>query len=60
MSATLPATNTGTSGASGRRRPNSTLIVIYLALGGLSFAVLQSLVAPALTTIGTDLKTTET
>jgi EmrB/QacA subfamily drug resistance transporter len=34
------------------------LIVIYLALGGLSFAVLQSLVAPALTTIGGDLKAT--
>ena len=36
-------------------RPNSTLIVIYLAVGGLSFAVLQSLVAPALATIGNDL-----
>lgn len=39
-------------------RPNSTLIVIYLALGGLSFAVLQSLVAPALATIGKDLDAT--
>ncbi|MET0693391.1 MAG: MFS transporter [Propionibacteriaceae bacterium] len=36
-------------------RPHTTLIVLYLALGGLSFAVLQSLVAPALSTIGTDL-----
>ena len=30
---------------------NSTLIVVFLSLGGLSFAVLQSLVAPALSTI---------
>lgn len=37
-------------------RPNSTLIIVYLALGGLSFAVLQSLVAPALATIGRDLQ----
>ncbi|MCU1405363.1 MAG: transporter [Glaciihabitans sp.] len=36
-------------------RPNTTLIVLYLSLGGLSFAVLQSLVAPALATIGNDL-----
>ena len=35
---------------------NSTLIVVFLSLGGLSFAVLQSLVAPALSTIGHDLK----
>ncbi|MFI5491715.1 MFS transporter [Actinoplanes sp. NPDC051859] len=31
------------------------LIVLYLSLGGLAFAVLQSLVAPALSTIGQDL-----
>lgn len=37
------------------RRPNSTAIIVYLSLGGLSFAVLQSLVAPALSTIGRDL-----
>ncbi|MFB9406483.1 MFS transporter [Pseudarthrobacter polychromogenes] len=37
------------------RRGNSALITFYLALGGLSFAVLQSLVAPALSTIGKDL-----
>ncbi len=37
------------------RRPNTVLIVLYLSLGGLSFAVLQSLVAPALSTIGSDL-----
>lgn len=35
---------------------HSTLIVVFLSLGGLSFAVLQSLVAPALSTIGHDLK----
>jgi EmrB/QacA subfamily drug resistance transporter len=38
-----------------KRRPNGVLIVLYLALGGVSFAVLQSLVAPALSTIGQDL-----
>lgn len=40
------------------RRPKSTAIVLYLSLGGLSFAVLQSLVAPALGTIGRDLGVT--
>jgi EmrB/QacA subfamily drug resistance transporter len=37
------------------RRTNSTLLVLYLSLGGLAFAVLQSLVAPALSTISRDL-----
>ncbi|WP_227425373.1 MFS transporter [Pengzhenrongella sicca] len=32
-----------------------TGVILYLSLGGLSFAVLQSLVAPALGTIGADL-----
>lgn len=32
-----------------------TAIILFLSLGGLSFAVLQSLVAPALGTIGADL-----
>ncbi|MBM9468900.1 MFS transporter [Nakamurella leprariae] len=36
-------------------RSRSTAIILYLSLGGLSFAVLQSLVAPALGTIGADL-----
>ena len=36
-------------------RAKNNLIVLYLSLGGLAFAVLQSLVAPALTTIGNDL-----
>jgi EmrB/QacA subfamily drug resistance transporter len=48
----------GTVHEGGRRRPNSTLIIVYLSLGGLAFACLQSLVAPALTTIGHDLNTT--
>lgn len=34
---------------------NSTLVVLFLSLGGLSFAMLQSLVAPALSTIARDL-----
>ncbi|THG30637.1 MFS transporter [Naasia lichenicola] len=46
--------------SNGRPRANSTLIIIYLALGGLSFAVLQSLVAPALATIGNDLDASTT
>ena len=39
------------------RHANTTLVVLFLSLGGLSFAVLQSLVAPALSTIATDLHT---
>jgi EmrB/QacA subfamily drug resistance transporter len=53
MSSTITEPATGSTSAG--HRPNSTLIVIYLSLGGLSFAVLQSLVAPALSTIGHDL-----
>jgi EmrB/QacA subfamily drug resistance transporter len=34
---------------------HATLLVLYLSLGGLAFAVLQSLVAPALSTIARDL-----
>ncbi|GIF63905.1 MFS transporter [Asanoa ishikariensis] len=37
------------------RATSNTLLVLYLSLGGLAFAVLQSLVAPALSTIGRDL-----
>ncbi|RFA17338.1 MFS transporter [Subtercola boreus] len=36
-------------------RKRGTAIILFLSLGGLSFAVLQSLVAPALGTIGKDL-----
>lgn len=39
-----------------RRHVNGTLLVVYLSLGGLAFAVLQSLVAPALSTIAGDLE----
>lgn len=54
MSTTLTTPAPG-AGAHGGKRPNSALIVLYLSLGGLSFAVLQSMVAPALSTIGKDL-----
>ncbi|GAB3605372.1 MFS transporter [Conyzicola nivalis] len=56
MSNTIESPPTGslpTVHPNGRTKNN--LIVLYLALGGLAFAVLQSLVAPALTTIGNDL-----
>jgi EmrB/QacA subfamily drug resistance transporter len=38
-----------------RRSNGDTTVVLYLSLGGLAFAVLQSLVVPALSTIGRDL-----
>jgi EmrB/QacA subfamily drug resistance transporter len=38
------------------RSTGSRLLVLYLALGGLAFACLQSLVSPALSTIGHELK----
>ncbi|AGL17223.1 MFS transporter [Actinoplanes sp. N902-109] len=42
---------------SGAERPSGGgMLVLYLSLGGLAFAVLQSLVAPALGTIGRELK----
>ena len=50
---TTTETPTGTS--SPTRRASGTAIILFLSLGGLSFAVLQSLVAPALGTIGQDL-----
>ena len=55
MSHPVEAPTTEPAPPAAASRPHSTLIVIYLALGGLSFAVLQSLVAPALSTIGRDL-----
>jgi len=48
-----PADTGSAPGAGGRA--NSTMLVLYLSLGGLAFAVLQSLVAPALSTISRDL-----
>jgi EmrB/QacA subfamily drug resistance transporter len=39
------------------RHANSTLVILFLSLGGLSYSVLQSLVAPALPLIAQDLHT---
>lgn len=55
MTDTMATPRTGSHPTTDGRRPNSTAIIVYLSLGGLSFAVLQSLVAPALATIGQDL-----
>jgi EmrB/QacA subfamily drug resistance transporter len=51
---TLPAETATRTG----RHANGTLVVLFLSLGGLSFAVLQSLVAPALPAIAADLHAT--
>ena len=51
----VPATGASAAPHSKGRRPNSTAIILFLSLGGLSYSVLQSLVAPALSTIGHDL-----
>jgi EmrB/QacA subfamily drug resistance transporter len=55
MTDTIDLPRTGSTPTVPTRRPNSTAIIVYLSLGGLSFAVLQSLVAPTLSTIGQDL-----
>lgn len=55
MSHTLQEPATGSVPLASGHKPNTTLLVVYLALGGLAYAVLQSLVAPALSTIGRDL-----
>lgn len=55
MSLAIEDPATGSVPPASGRKINSTLLVTYLSLGGLSFAVLQSLVAPALSTIGADL-----
>ncbi|HEY0260897.1 MAG TPA: MFS transporter [Lacisediminihabitans sp.] len=55
MSHTIEEPAAGSVHPANGRRPNTTLLIIFLSLGGLSFAVLQSLVAPALSTIGKDL-----
>ena len=60
MSATIHSPRTGSvptrpGEAAKSPRSRGTAIILFLSLGGLSFAVLQSLVAPALGTIGTDL-----
>ncbi|WP_433222254.1 MFS transporter [Dactylosporangium sp. CS-047395] len=48
-------TTTVTESVRTGRHSNSTLVVLFLSLGGLAFAVLQSLVAPALPIIAQDL-----
>lgn len=54
-----PAAAAGPTGSARTgRHANTTLVVLYLSLGGLSFAILQSLVAPALPGIAGDLHTT--
>jgi len=55
MSQIIEETPTGSIPSSTVRPRSGTLLVLFLSLGGLSFAVLQSLVAPALSTIGKDL-----
>jgi EmrB/QacA subfamily drug resistance transporter len=58
MSETISQPQTGSVRSTvghGEHKPNTTLILVYLMLGGLAYAVLQSLVAPALSTIGKDL-----
>ena len=57
MSATIQNPVRGSQPGPAAKAPRSrgTAIILYLSLGGLSFAVLQSLVAPALGTIGKDL-----
>ena len=59
MSATIQSAATGSvptrDGQEKVPGSRGTAIILFLSLGGLSFAVLQSLVAPALGTIGTDL-----
>jgi EmrB/QacA subfamily drug resistance transporter len=58
MSQTLEEPRTGSVPSVSAHKPRAGLIVLYLSLGGLSFSVLQSLVAPALGTIGQDLGVT--
>lgn len=58
MTTTIEGSATASASQPTGHKIHSTAIVIFLSLGGLSFSVLQSLVAPALTTIGTDLHAT--
>jgi EmrB/QacA subfamily drug resistance transporter len=50
-----PVASAHASAGATQGRKRGTGIILFLSLGGLSFAVLQSLVAPALGTIGSDL-----
>src|SRR3954470_20664111 len=58
-SATVRSMLSGTS-ASASGRPRAGLVLAVLALGALSYSVLQSIVAPALPTLAADLHTTST
>ncbi|MBO3749922.1 MFS transporter [Streptosporangiaceae bacterium NEAU-GS5] len=53
--ASVAGAHRGGSAPRAGRHANTALVVLFLSLGGLSFAVLQSLVAPALPAIATDL-----
>lgn len=55
MSSTIERPKSASTPGPEAHRKRGTAIIAYLSLGGLSFAVLQSLVAPALGTIGKDL-----
>jgi len=58
MTQTIEESGTADSAPVGSQGTGGGLLVLYLALGGLAFAVLQSLVSPALATIGHELKAT--
>ncbi|VXC46638.1 Drug resistance transporter, EmrB/QacA subfamily [Arthrobacter sp. 9V] len=55
MSSTIERPKSASTRGPEAHRKRGSAIIAYLSLGGLSFAVLQSLVAPALGTIGKDL-----
>ena len=55
MTQTIAERSGAGSSANVERGAHGTLLVLYLSLGGLAYAVLQSLVAPALSTIGREL-----
>lgn len=55
MTQTVAAKRDLPGGTTSGRHANATLLVLFLSLGGLAFATLQSLVAPALPVIATDL-----
>ncbi|MCP1411755.1 MFS transporter [Paenarthrobacter sp. A20] len=55
MSSTIERPTSAPAPGTEAHRKRGKAIIAYLSLGGLSFAVLQSLVAPALGTIGKDL-----
>jgi len=55
MTQTIEEPTPAGSAAGEPHRTNTTLVVLYLSLGGLAYAVLQSLVAPALSTLGREL-----